>query len=148
MVLDFLFHLTPALGAGYFAICSLVNRTDVIISSSRVRAVSTPLPWWGDRNISTREIYGVTVGKAKAREDGAKFCVMLIDRNGREQEFSRAGTGKEQVEFIGRAIADILNVEFKPLNENSPFKPWMKRINAWAASRGRAVGKMGKAQGA
>ncbi len=93
-------EVAPALMSVYFVLCSLVNRTDVIITGSKVRTVSTPLPWWGDRTVLVVDIRAVRVREGKAGEDGAKFRLMYIDR-----------AGKEQVEFIGRAMRDILGVE-------------------------------------
>jgi len=142
MALEFVIHVVPALGAAYFALCSMVNRTDVIISARRVKAVSTPLPWWGDRNLFVHEIRGVTVKRVKAGEEGAKFCLMFLDRKGAEKEFLRAGKGREHVEFIAKAVADILGVEeYSSPDGDSRLKPWMERINRWTVSRRGAKSK-------
>jgi len=106
-----LVEAVPALASIYFAMCSLMNGTDVIISATRVRTVSTPLPWWGDRNVSAQEIRGLAIKEKAKGEDGSKFCLVYIDRGGKERELARAGKGKEQVEFIGKAIGFILGVE-------------------------------------
>jgi hypothetical protein len=145
MALEYLTHLAPAIGTAYFGLCSLVNRTDVILSGDRFRAESTPLPWWGDRKVSAQEIYAVTVKQRKAGEDGAKFCLMYIDRDGKEHELLRAGKGREQVDFIGEAAANIMGMEFRaPQSQGKEgLRPWMQRINKWAVSAGRAAAKRG-----
>jgi hypothetical protein len=121
-----------------------VNRTDVILTGDRFRAESTPMPWWGDRNVSVQEMSAVTIKQGKAGEDGATFALMYIDRGGKEHELLRAGKGREQVDFIGKAVADILGVELRTPPEQEPLRPWMQRINKWAVSAGRAVAKKGR----
>jgi hypothetical protein len=132
-----LLEMAPALATGYFALCSLVNRTDVIISASRVRVVSTPLPWWGDRAVAAQEIHGLALKEKKGREDGSNFCLMYIDRAGKERELARAGKGKEQVEFIGKAIGHILGVEMNAAGKRTlfPLHPWLRRFKKNAPAR-------------
>ena len=143
-IMEYLPHLGALIGGGYFGLCSLFNRTVVILTGDRFRAVSTPLPWWGDRKVSAQEIYGVTVKETKKAEDGAKFCLVYIDRYGKQRELLRAGKGREIVDFIGHAVADIMGVEFLRADPNEKkLEPWMERVNKWATSGGRAVGKIG-----
>jgi hypothetical protein len=83
---DSLLEIVPVIVAGYAAVCSLVNRTDVIISADGVKAVSTPLPWWGDRNVRAQEICGFVYREGRRREGEGKYRLMYIDRSGKERD--------------------------------------------------------------
>jgi len=148
ILMEYLQHGAALIGGGYFGLCSLFNRTDIIITVDRFRAVSTPLPWWGDRKVSAQEIYSVTVKETKKNaEDGSNFYLAYIDREGKSRELLRAGKGREQVDFIGHAVADIMGVEFlAPDPTATTLTPWMERINKWATS-GIKEGKIGALKG-
>lgn len=144
LLTEYLPHIGTVIGGGYFGLCSLFNRTDVIITVDRFKAVSAPLPWWGDRKISAQEIYAVTIKEQNKAEDGAKFALKYIDRYGRECELLRAGKGREQIDFIGHAVADIMGVEFRdPDPKAGALSPWMQRVNRWT-SGGHAEDRIGK----
>jgi hypothetical protein len=144
LLMEYLPHIGTLVGGGYFGLCSLFNRTDVIITVDRFKAISTPLPWWGDRKISAQEIHAVTV-KEKNKAENGKYALIYIDRHGKECELLRAGKGREQVDFIGHAVADIMGVEFRGTDlKAEPLAPWMQRVNQWATggSRTKKIGKL------
>jgi hypothetical protein len=151
LVLEYLPHASAFIGGGYFALCSLFNRTDVIITADRFRSVSTPLPWWGDRHLSIQEIQGLAVRKRKKRsDDGADYCLMYTDRYGKERELLSTGKGREQVDFIGQAVADIMGIEIQLPDPKTfePLSPWMERVNKWATSGDSPVESRGPESGA
>jgi hypothetical protein len=134
LLMEYLPHVGAVFGAAYFGLCSLFNRTDVMISVDWFRAVSTPLPWWGDRKVSARDIHAVVVRERKAGEDGANFVLLYVDRNGKERELLRAGKGRKQIDFIGRAVADIMGVDLETPGAGKALAPWMERVNQWVTS--------------
>ena len=106
-------QVAPALGGIYFALCSLFNRTDVIISGSMVRAVSSPMPWKGDHTVLARDVAALFVRKRSQDEAGELFCVMYINRLGDEKELVRGGKGREQADFIASAVGEILGIDVR-----------------------------------
>ena len=112
-----LLHLGAGVAFGYFAVCSLVNRTDVIISGSRVRCAIGPLPWWGSRDVPSEDIHGVNVrerwgnrGSVNYR-NSVTYSVMYVDSENRERTLISAIPREEQAEFIAASIQEILGLD-------------------------------------
>ncbi len=119
--LQMLGELAPAIISAYVLLCSSLNRTDVIVSPSRVQVRSTPIPWWGDRCVNAQDIYGLVFREGREGEDGAKFRLYYLDRGGKERPLGVAGKKKEEVEFIGRAIGEIIGMEMRPAERRGFF---------------------------
>lgn len=105
-----LLHVAAGVALGYFAICSLVNQTDVIISTSRVRCVTGPLPWWGNRDMPSGDIRGVAVRVRSGNRGAQWYALMYVDAANKEHTLLRSTPRQEQAEFIAASIRDILGL--------------------------------------
>jgi len=109
MLLFPLLHVAVGVGLAYFAISSLVNQTDVIVSTSRVRCVTGPLPWWGNQDLPAADIQGVNVRERRGNKGSVSYALMYVDAANREH--SLLSTPRlEQADFIAASIRDILGL--------------------------------------
>ena len=106
-----LLHVGAGVALAYFAISSLVNQTDVIISTSRVRCVTGPLPWWGNRDLAAGDIHGVNVRERTGNRGSIRYVVMYVDPANKEHTMLPPTTRREQADFIAASIRTILGLE-------------------------------------
>jgi hypothetical protein len=110
MLLFPLIHVGAGVGLAYFAISSLINKTDVIISSSRVRCLSGPLPWWGNRDLPAGDIHGTSVRERRGNRGSVSYAVMYVDAENREHTLLIPTPRREQADFIATSIREILGL--------------------------------------
>jgi hypothetical protein len=106
-------EVLPVVGSAYLALCLMMNRTDVMISGDRVRTMSRPLPWWGDRDVPASEIRKL-VTEERSSEEGKIFCLEYVDGRGKKRVLVRGSKEKEQMEFIEKAIRYLQGKEEEP----------------------------------
>lgn len=106
-----LIHVAVGLGLAYFAICSLVNQTDVIISTSRLKCGTGPLPWVGNRDIPAEDIRGITVHERRGNKGAVSYALVYVDAVNKEHTFLSGTPRQEQAGFIAASIREILGLE-------------------------------------
>jgi hypothetical protein len=106
-----LIHVAVGVGMAYFAVASLINRTDVIISGSRIRCITGPLPWLGNMDLPAADIHGLTVRERQGNKGSIRYVVMYVDAANREHSMLLPTPRREQADFIAASIRQILGLE-------------------------------------
>ncbi len=110
MILFPLGHVAVGFALGYFAVASLVNKTDVIVSTSRVKCVTGPLRWWGDRDVAAGDIRGLRVRERRGSKGSVSYSLMYVDGANKERTLLLPTPRQEQAEFIAASIREILGL--------------------------------------
>ena len=105
-----LIHVAVGVGLAYFAVCSLVNRTDVIITTSSVKCVIGPLPWRGNRDVPVGDIHGVAVRERFGNKGSVSFTVVYVDGANKEHTLLTSMPRQEQAGFVAGSIKEILGL--------------------------------------
>jgi len=105
-----LLHLAAGVGLAYFAIASLVNKTDVIISGTEVRTVTGPLPWRGNRVVAATDIHGFQVRERRGNKGSIRYALLYVDAANKERPLIPETPRREQAEFIAASIGKILGL--------------------------------------
>lgn len=71
-------HLAVGVGITYYVLVSLVNKTDIVVSSSGVNVVTGPAPWIGNKTVSAGEITDVMVRERTGNRNSKTYNVMFI----------------------------------------------------------------------
>jgi hypothetical protein len=103
-------ELVPIAGMVYVGLCLVLDKTEVVISTNRVRTRSRPLPLWGDRDVPARDIRRVFTKEVKGA-DAKMYAVMYEDPARKKRELVRVWKKKEEAEFIEASIRHILGLE-------------------------------------
>jgi hypothetical protein len=106
-----LVHLAVGVGLAYFAVSSLVNQTDVIISTSRVKCITRPLPWRGNQDLPAGDIRGVTVRERWGNRGSVRYALMYVDTANKEHTLLASMARREQADFIAASIQEILGLQ-------------------------------------
>ena len=93
-------HLAVGIGLTYFAIASLFNNTDVILSSSRVTVRTYPLPWPADRELSPGDIADTRVKPAGRTLNTDTYEIRYRTRANREKKLVGGGLTDDEAVFI------------------------------------------------
>lgn len=107
-------HIAVGIGITYYVIAALVNKTDVIISSSNVRVTTGPAPWIGNREVRADEITEVIVRERSGNRGSMSYTIMYADRSRKERKLLSALSESDQAEFVAQTIRDTLGL--KPKN--------------------------------
>lgn len=110
MLLFPLLHVAVGVGLAYFAVASLVNKTDITISTSSIRALTGPLPWLGNCEIRAGDIQGVKVRERRGGKGAVSYAVMYVDASNKECTFSRPMPQLEQAEFVAASIRQFFGL--------------------------------------
>ena len=104
-----LLHLGAGLCLAYFAISSLVNTTDVIISTGRVQCVTGPLPWMGNRDVAASDIRALSVRERRGNRGAVSYALMYVDTANKERQLITSPR-REQADFIAASIREIIGL--------------------------------------
>jgi hypothetical protein len=110
MILFPIGHVAVGLGITYYLLASLVNKTDVIVSSSGVTVVTGPAPWIGNKVVKADDITQVLVRERAGNRNSRTYAVMYADRNRKEKNLVRSLAESDQAEFIALVIRRTLNL--------------------------------------
>jgi hypothetical protein len=103
-------HIAVGIGITYYVIASLVNKTDIIISSSSVRVAIGPAPWIGNKEVSVDEITEVVVRERSGNRGGKSYTVMYADHARKERKLAASFPESDQAEFVAQTIRDSLGL--------------------------------------
>ena len=103
-------HVSVGVGLTYFVLASLVNKTDILISSSRVRVATGPAPWFGNKEVSVEEITDVIVRVRYGNRGSMSYTVMYADRARKERTLVVSLAESDQAEFVAQTIRDSLGL--------------------------------------
>ena len=103
-------HVAVGLGLTYYVIASLVNKTDILISSASVRVATGPAPWIGNKDVSVDEITEVVVRERSGNRGSKSYTVMYADRARKERKLVSYLAESDQAEFVAQTIRDSLGL--------------------------------------
>ena len=106
-------HVAVGLGLTYYVIASLVNKTDILISSASVRVATGPAPWIGNKEVSVDEITDVVVRERSGNRGSTSYTVMYADRSRQERKLVSFLSESDQAEFVAQTIRDSLGLNPK-----------------------------------
>jgi hypothetical protein len=103
-------HVAVGLGLTYYVVASLVNKTDILISSSSLRVTTGPLPWIGNKDVTVDEIANVVVRLRSGNRGSTSYSVMYADRSRKERKLVGFISQSDQAEFVAQTIRDSLGL--------------------------------------
>jgi len=109
-----LFHVAAGVGLGYFAVASLVNATNVSISTTSVSSKTGPLPWWGDRSVPAEAVRGLIVRERRGNRGSVSYALMYVDAANKERPLLSPTPRREQADFIAASIRTLLGLTESP----------------------------------
>jgi len=110
LILFPLLHVAAGLGLAYTLICNVVNRTDLSVSPLSVKCFTGPMPWIGNREVSSAEIRGVAVRERRGNKGRVRYALMYVDPANKERTLISGITRKEQAEFMEASIRELLGL--------------------------------------
>ena len=106
-------HVAVGIGITYYVLAALVNKTDIVISSSGVRVTIGPAPWIGNKEVRADEITRVLVRERNVKQ-GRAFNVMYADRSRKERKLVTSLPEHEQAQFVVATIEQNLGLKSLP----------------------------------
>lgn len=103
-----------SLGLFYFGLAYLLNCTRITVGRGFLRIADGPVPWFGNKDLTTDDIEQLEVQKVRRRRGklrGTWFMLMVRQRSGRETRLLPASQDRAPLRFIERAIEDKLRIE-------------------------------------
>lgn len=116
-------HAAVGLGMAYFVVASFVNVTDVVIAPGELRVRSHPLPWMGNRSLSTADIaqlYTTSVTHRTRHGSRTSYQVHVIDRAGRESKLLTGLSSQEQGLFVEKTVEETLGLKDQAVRGEIP----------------------------
>ena len=113
-----LIHVAVGIGLTYYVIAGYLNNTDIIVSNSDLVIKSYPLPWIGDKTISTKNIMQLYTKEVISRgKNGTSvsYEVHGLDLNDRQIKLVKGLETKEQGLFIEHKIEEYLSIDDAPV---------------------------------
>ena len=105
-----LIHLAAGLGLAYFAAASLINSTNITISTSSVKCETGPLPWRGNRSLPAEVIRGLVVRERSGNKGSVRYAIMYIDAANKEHSLLLPLSRRKQADFIAASIRELLGL--------------------------------------
>ncbi len=105
-----LIHAAVGAGLTYYVVASLVNKTDIQISSTGVRVATGPVPWFGNKEVGIDEITDIVVRERTGNRGARTFAVMYADRSRRERSLAPAYSQSDQARFVAQTVRDTLGL--------------------------------------
>lgn len=96
-------HVAVGIGITYWVMCSLVNRTDIVVSQNGVRVFTGPMPWPGNKSVPAGEISEVLVRERSGNRGAKTFDVMYADLSRKERRLVKVDQ-TDKAAFIAQAI--------------------------------------------
>jgi hypothetical protein len=106
-------HLAVGVGLTYYVIAALVNKTDILISTSSVRVATGPAPWIGNKEVRSEEIMDVVVRERSSNRGSMGYTVMYVDRSRKEKNLVAFLSQSDQAEFVAQTIRNTLGLKTK-----------------------------------
>lgn len=106
-------HLAVGIGLTWYVLASLVNRTDIIVSSTSVRVTHRPAPWPGNKEVKAENISEILVRMRVGNRGSRTWSVMYAGRARRERKLVAWIAQSDQAEFIARVIREVLGLTQK-----------------------------------
>jgi hypothetical protein len=103
-------HVAVGIGITYYVLASLVNKTDVTVSSSGVTVATGPAPWIGNKVVKANEITDVIVRERNGNRNNRTYNVMFADRVHKEKKLVTWLAESDQAEFIAQVIKHSLAI--------------------------------------
>jgi hypothetical protein len=111
MILVFpLLHVGVGVGITYYVLASLVNKTDIVVSSAGVSVVIGPAPWVGNKTVKAGEITGVMVRERSSNRNSRSYNVMYADGSRKERRLVTSLSESDQAEFIAQTIRRTMRI--------------------------------------
>ena len=103
-------HIAVGIGITYYVFAALVNKTDIVVSSSGVRVTSGPAPWIGNKEVRADEMTRVLV-RERTVKNGRAFNVMYADLSCKERKLVTSLAEHDQAHFIAATIEQNLGLK-------------------------------------
>ena len=103
-------HVAVGIGITYYVLASLVNKTDITVSSSAVTVVTGPAPWIGNKSVRADEVTDVIVRERSGSRNSRTYNVMYADRIHKERKLVTWLAESDQAEFIAQVIRRTLRI--------------------------------------
>lgn len=117
-------HLAVGVGLTYFVLASLVNKTDVEISSMGVRVVTRPAPWIGNKAVALSDLMDILVRERAGGRGSVGYAVMYVDRFNKERPLLRAfAYERDQAEFVANTIREKLGIQTRRAASSTEAEP-------------------------
>ncbi|MES2597542.1 MAG: hypothetical protein V4662_19495 [Verrucomicrobiota bacterium] len=104
-------HIAVGFSITYYVLASLVNKTDIVISSSGVRVVTGPAPWLGNKEVRVDDITAVVVRERRGNRGSMSFNVMYADRSRKEKKLVTSLAELDQAEFVAQMIREAIGLK-------------------------------------
>lgn len=102
-------HVAVGIGITYFVVASFLNVTDVVLSSSRVRVRTYPLPWHRTRDLNPGEIVDTRVKYAGRNQTCATYDLRYRTRENRERKLV-TGLSEDEAEYLDFQVRKTLGL--------------------------------------
>jgi hypothetical protein len=106
-------HVAVGIGLTYYVVAALVNKTDVVISSSGIRVVTGPAPWFGNKEVRVEDITDIMVRERWGNRGRKTYNVMYADRSQKERKLVSWLPESDQAGYIAETIRDTLGLRSK-----------------------------------
>jgi hypothetical protein len=103
-------HVAVGVGITYYVLASLVNKTDIGVSSSGVTVVTGPAPWIGNKSVKAGDIMDVRVRERSGNRNTRTYNVMYADPIRKERKLVTGLGESDQAEFIAQVIRHTLHI--------------------------------------
>jgi hypothetical protein len=104
-------HIAVGISITYYVIAATVNKTDIIISSSGVRTVSSPFPWFGNKVIGRTDVTSVRARERVGNRGSISYSVVYVDGERREKTLVSSLAQDDQAEFVATTIRNALSLK-------------------------------------
>lgn len=94
----------------YTAFGSILNKTDVTITGSRVTSVTTPLPTSLNRDVAAAEIRSLVVRRRPNGRSSVRYAVVYVNAEGAERTLVGVYPREEQANFVAASIRQIMGI--------------------------------------
>ncbi len=107
-------HLLAGLGVGYYTLSLFLNKTRITVNRQQLSVVHSPLPWWGNRTIPSRELEQVFVIQSGYKKSGSKttllYAVRAKLRGNKSSSIVESLASEQQALEIEKLIEQYLNI--------------------------------------
>ncbi len=111
-------HPLIGIGALYYALSILLNKTRITVDSREVSVSHGPLPWLGGKKISRQEIQSISLKEyssyTRNRVPVYSFALEIHQRDGNLTTLLKGISEKEQAIYIEQNLESFLGLEDKP----------------------------------
>lgn len=111
-------HFLIGIGLIYYIICLVVNQTKIRVSRSEVVVRHGPLPWWGSKTISARDINQLytreRIGRGR-NSSRASYEVHMIDQQSTHKKMITGLESAEYAFYIEQEIEKYLGIQDRPV---------------------------------